>query len=104
MYDNVLNKIHVNTDYIPIILLQSGKKIVLISLSELLIVLDIEFNISENKKVVSLKDGYEITVWNHFSHTLDNLIQDVRDVNLGISYISRSPDKSEVLLIYEIDK
>ena len=65
--------------------------------------LDIEFDISGNKKVVSFKDGDEITVWSHFSHTLDNLIQDIRDVNLGISYISRSPDKSEVMMICQVD-
>jgi SAM-dependent methyltransferase len=66
--------------------------------------LDIEFNIKNHSKIIQFKDGDEITVWNHFSHTLDNLIKEIRDVDLGISYMTRSPDKSEALLICEVDK
>jgi hypothetical protein len=66
--------------------------------------LDIEFNLEVGTKVVSFKSGDEITVWNHFSHNLDNLISDIRGNNLGISFMARAADKSEVLMICEVDR
>jgi uncharacterized SAM-dependent methyltransferase len=66
--------------------------------------LDIEFKLEAGTKIVSFKSGDEITVWNHFSHNLDNLISEIRGNNLGISFMARAADKSEVLMICEVDR
>lgn len=62
---------------------------------------DVEFQMEQGVKVVNLQDGEEITIFNHYSHTMDSLIKDVREVGLGISYLSRTPNHSQALIICE---
>ncbi len=63
--------------------------------------IDLDFKLKNGNKSVRLLDGDEITIWNHYSHTFDCFIKEVRDVGLNVSYLSKTSNKTQALLICE---
>jgi uncharacterized SAM-dependent methyltransferase len=63
--------------------------------------IELEINFKQGKRVIQFKDGEEITIWNHYSHSTDNLFTEVRESGLDTSFLAQSPDKDDVLIICE---
>ncbi|GAB4145513.1 MAG: hypothetical protein OHK0017_05180 [Patescibacteria group bacterium] len=63
--------------------------------------IEMEFKLKNGIKTLNFKEGEEIIIWSHFSHRLNEFIDELRKVRLDVTHLSCVDDRSHILALCE---
>lgn len=66
--------------------------------------IDIVFNFKNGEKIISLKQGQEITVYAYFSYTINGFLEEIKQVGFLSTFHACYTGNSYCILLVEIDK
>lgn len=63
--------------------------------------IELEIKFKKGNKKILFKENDEIMIWNHYRHTIDSLFYEFKNNDLDISYLAKSAQKNEILVVCE---